>query len=137
VQYEINVEQLDEHGEVADGFTLRLRVGADALARVLPGLLAESMGAESVSVVTGTAAPESATSSDKPTRTRRTKAQIEADKAAEAARLAAGGPPMPQAPATDAPTSPLPAGVPSPLAAPLPAAGVAPAAPYDPFAAKS
>lgn len=87
----------------------------------------------------------------KPKRTRRTKAQIEADKkAAEAAAAAPAPATVPDPPADpddrvygeaaqsqQAPASPLSTGVESPLAEPLPTPAPGPAAPaWNPFAPK-
>lgn len=136
MQYQINVEQLDESGEVTDGFALVMRVSPDALARVLPGLMAESMGAERVAVTTVMpnnvpAIAGEQPADDKPKRTRRTKAQIEADKLAQQ-----NGGAMPE-PAAEPVSAPQPVGTVPPQAEPAPTAAAAASVPYDPFAAKA
>lgn len=140
MKYEITVQQIDEAGEYVDGFEMRMRVTPEAVARIMPGLLAESVGAERVAVTTVMPSDvPAAAQAEPPKRTRRTKAQIAADElaqqqqAASAAHAADGPTPQP----TSAP-QPTENGASAPAVAP-PAAAPAtatPAVPYDPFAPK-
>lgn len=139
MEYRIVVESTLDDGS-ASARLVSLPVTAEQVARVVPGLLAEVLGAESVSVTTNDGPQESSTSSDKPARTRRTKAQIEADKAAaelaeqqRASAAAQPGGPAPQVPMASGgvlPGDPVASAVGT-------VATAAPAAPYDPFAVKS
>jgi hypothetical protein len=133
VKYEITVQQIDEAGEYVDGFEMRMRVTPEAVARIMPGLLAESVGAERVAVTTVMPSDvPAAGQAEPPKRTRRTKAQIAADELAQ--QQAASAAPAPGGPAPQ----PTENGASAPAVAP-PAAAPAtatPAVPYDPFAPK-
>lgn len=108
--YYIAVQREDEQGSVT---IVNLPVTAEQVAMIVPDLLAQALGTEP--------ADDGAGEQAKPKRTRRTKAQIEADKAA--AEQASGEPVASAEPSSSA-------GV----AEPVPTVTAGELAPFDPFA---
>lgn len=89
---------LIEVGAESDETVFELLGSATMLARLTPQALADALIDNATGLITGDPSPAAMvqpgeTEAPKPARTRRTKAQIAADEAAaEAARIAAGGP---------------------------------------------
>ena len=158
MKYRIIVEQTDENGDT--DAIVNLPVQPEQVARIVPGLLAEALGASSVQVSIETGGAERqfaavqenglralAAEADKPRRKRRTKAEIEADEARERAEAVAtveqwrqenaNMPPVPEegpkgvADAAVIAATPVPAREAEPEPVTVPAA---PAQPFDPFA---
>lgn len=139
MKYEITVQQIDEAGEYVDGFEMRMRVTPEAVARIMPGLLAESVGAERVAVTTVMPSDVPAAAQAEPAkRTRRTKAQIAADELAQ--QQAASAAPVPGGPAPQPTSAPQPTENESTVGQrrvdEIVTVATTPAVPYDPFAPK-